>query len=300
MRKSSKEMFERNYRAFGREGQCKISKLKVALIGCGGLGWQIAQQLIGVGVRTLLLIDSDILEITNLNRLPGASFSKVGSPKAMVLSHLLKRMNPNAAVKYMIASVPDSRVMKRLKQYEVIMGGVDSERARSELNRFSVTHLKYYLDGGSGILLEDGNVKHAGGQVNVVIPGISPCLACNHTLDWKMMLYESLDKAEQEIEVKRGYIQGVSEPAPSVVSINGVVASTLVTEFIKLATGLREPHYYTYFDSMATDNLMFKVDVQKNDDCVICSREALFGYGDIVKEDKKVSDLPSFISEGVL
>ena len=246
MRKSSKEMFERNYRAFGREGQAKISKLKVALIGCGGLGWQIAQQLIGIGVRTLLLIDPDTLEITNLNRLPGASFSKVGSPKARVLSHLLKQMNPNIEVRYMTASVPDSRVMTRLKQHDVLIGA--SERARLEMNIFAVRYLKYYLDADAGtvILQDDGEFKRAEGQANVVIPCMNPCLACHHSIDWMMTFSGCLGKAEKEIEVKRGYIQGVSEPAPFVVSINEIVASMLLTKFIKLAKGLKVPHFKTW------------------------------------------------------
>ena len=288
---------DRNYRAFGKQGQAVISQLKIALVGCGGLGWQIGPQLVGVGARNILLVDYDTIEITNLNRLPGAPFSCVGKYKAKVLAKLLRKMNHKVNVKYLIANVSESKVCEELKKCDIIIGALDSEKARSDVNKFSAQYLKIYLDAGSGILLENGKVKHAGGQVNVIIPGSSPCLTCNNSLDWKMVLYESMDKKEQDIEVKRGYIQGVSEPAPSVVSINGVVASTLVNEFLALTTGLRKPNYYTYYDFMNDKNLMFTMDVKKNDNCVVCSKDALFGYGDVVKENKKTEKLPTFIRE---
>lgn len=286
---------DRNYRAFGRKGQSVISQLKIALVGCGGLGWHIGQQLVGVGARNVLLVDYDTIEITNLNRLPGAPFSCVGEYKVKVLAELLKQMNPNIKVKCMISNVSESIVFEKLKNYDIIIGALDSEKARSDLNKFSAQYLKIYIDGGSGILLEKQKVKHAGGQVNVVVPGIGPCLVCNNLLDWKQILYESLDEKEKDFEVKSGYIQGVSEPAPSVVSINGIIAATLVNEFLALTTGLRKPNYYTYYDFMNDKNLMFTVNVKKNENCIICSKEALFGYGDIVKENKKPEKLPIFI-----
>jgi len=296
----NKPELNRNYRAFGKKGQAVISESNVAIIGLGGLGWQIAPMLVGIGVKNLLLVDYDIIEFTNLNRLPFAPFSEIDKPKVKILSKLLRKMNPYVNVLYEVASVFDNRVIKQLKEYDILIGALDSERARSYLNNFAVRYFKYYLDAGSGILQENKKVKHADGQVNVIVPGISPCLACNHTLDWKMILYEGMDKKEQDIEVERSYIQGVSEPAPAVVSINSNMAAALVNEFMALTTGLKKPNYYTYFDFMNDKNMMFSVDVKKNDNCIICSKEALLGYGDVLKKSKKPDKLPSFIIEGKL
>ena len=218
----------------------------------------------------------------------------VGSPKVKVLADLLKRMNPKVNIKSLIARISENGVKKELKKCDVIIGAIDNDGARAYLNEFSAKYLKIYLDGGSGILLENGKVMHAGGQVSVVIPGSSPCLACNNTLDWKMVLYESMSKKEQDMEVKQGYIQGISEPSPSVVSINGITASTIVNEFLALTTGLKEPNYYTYYDFMNKDKLMFPVEVKKNDNCIICSNEALFGYGDVAEENKKINRITFF------
>lgn len=286
---------DRNYRAFGKQGQSIISTLRVALVGCGGLGWHISQQLIALGVRNLLLIDPDRLEKTNLNRLPGAPYSKIGKPKVQILSGLLKKMHPEVRVNYRVKNVHDRKILNELKNYDIIIGAVDSENVRLTLNNFAVKYLKYYIDSGTEIIVEDGEVKHAGGQINTVIPGITPCLVCNHLLDWKMISYENLNSEERKIEVERGYIRGISEPSASVVSINGVVASALVNEFMALATSFTDPNPYLFFDFMNKEKLMFPISVERNKDCVVCSKDGLLGYGDIEKQMQKKT-IPSFLN----
>ncbi|OVE79136.1 hypothetical protein BVY01_03435 [bacterium I07] len=290
-------VLDRNYRAFGKLGQANISFLRFAILATGGLGWQTAQQLVGIGARDLLLIDPDNIELTNMNRLPGAPYSEIGRPKVEVLSELIMKMNPEVTVHHKVASVFDPGITELLKERDILIGGYDSERARSFSNRLAVQYLKPYLDAGSEIVLENNKIKHAGGQVNVILPGMTPCLACNQTLDWKMMLYESLTSDEKEFEVERGYIRGVSEPSPSVVSINGVIASTLINELISLTTGFRKPSYYTYFDLMSSPNRMFTIDEERNENCPICSKKALLGYGDIAENGTVSDQLPAFCRE---
>ncbi len=286
--------FDRNYRAFTKHGQEIISSLKVALVGCGGLGWQIALQLTSLGVGNLLLIDPDKIEKTNLNRLPALPYSKIGKPKARILSSILKKMNPKTKINYRIKNVLDKKITHELKDYDIIIGAVDSENIRLFLNNFSVKYLKYYIDAGSEIILKNGKIKHAGGQINTIIPGSTPCLCCNLLLDYKMISYENLDANEKQAEVAGGYIRGVNEPSASIVSINGVVASSLVNEFIALTTKFTQPHSYLFFDFLNKEKLMFPVNQEKNNDCLVCSQKALFGYGDIEKQNQNKS-LPSFL-----
>lgn len=286
--------FDRNHRAFTKSGQDIISSLKVALIGCGGLGWQIALQLVSLGVGKLLLVDPDIIEKSNLNRLPALPYTKVGKPKVRVLSSILKRMNSKALINYRCKSVFDKKVTNELKEYDIIIGAIDSENIRLCLNNFSVKYLKYYLDAGSEIILENGKVKHAGGQVTAVIPGVTPCLCCNSLLDSKMISYENMNEKEKHAEVKRGYIRGVDEPSASIVSINGVIASSLVNEFIALTTRFTSVNTYLFFDFMNKDKLMFPIKLNKNENCPVCSKNSIIGYGDI---DKQIinDSLPSFL-----
>jgi len=291
----SLEEFDRNYRAFTKEGQDIISNMKVALIGTSGTGWPIALHLVSLGVQNLLLVDPDKIEKTNLNRLPAVPYSKVGKFKAQVLSTILKQMNPKIKVNYRTKSVLDKRVQNELRNYNTVIGAVDDENIRLELNNFSVKYLKYYLDAGSEIILENGKIKYAGGQVTTVIPGKTPCLHCNQILDYKMISYMNLSEEEKVAEVNGGYIRGVDEPSASVVSINGVIASSLVNEFIALTTKVKPPNHYLFFDFMRKDKLMFPVKLKRNKKCIVCSRDGLYGYGDIEKQ-KITNKLPEFIN----
>ena len=70
----SDNRFDRQIRLFGKEGQAKIEAARVAVVGIGGLGSHVVQQLALLGVRHLALIDSQELDETNLNRFIGARF----------------------------------------------------------------------------------------------------------------------------------------------------------------------------------------------------------------------------------
>jgi molybdopterin-synthase adenylyltransferase len=291
------DLMSRNHLLLGSKGQEIVSSLKVVVIGTGGLGWHVAPQLVGVGVRFLTLIDPDILELSNLNRLPGAPYKQVGKPKVKVLANLLNRMSPELKIKPLFISIEEKKALNVVKQCDFLFGGVDSDSPRFSINKLSVRYLKPYIDGGSQILLKKNNVKHMGGQVNVVQPGVTPCLACHNMLDQKMIAFESLNDQEKADEIRGGYIKGVDEKSPSVVSLNGIIASSMVNEFIALATGLKKPNAYLYYDYMLENQpLMFPIKSSIDPDCVICHRDAYFASGDLIS-DTKPESLPSFLTE---
>src|SRR5688572_12399233 len=95
-----KERFDRNERFFGKEGQAKIRASGVAITGVGGLGTHVAQQLALLGVGRLVLIDSEELDASNLNRYIGARYDDPipGSPKVEIGERLIKSIDPNIEV----------------------------------------------------------------------------------------------------------------------------------------------------------------------------------------------------------
>ena len=290
-------VYDRNVRAFGSLGQARISKTRVIQIGCGGTGWHIAQQLVGMGVIDLVLIDFDLIEQTNLNRLTAAPYSSIGEAKAKVLAKILQSMNPNIRVRYLIGSALDAEALQEIKECDIVIGAVDSDLIRFELNKLAVRYLKPYLDVGTRIFQEDGKITTAGGQVNVIIPGQSPCLACHSQLQWKQIFYEDLEDYEQEFEVNQGYITGINVPAPAVVSINGILSSALVTEFLKLVTGLKKTNYYTYYDCMAENNPMKNIKMKRDPNCLVCHQDFYLAYGDEIAEDNSKDGLNTFLKE---
>ena len=88
------ERFDRQVRAFGQDGQRVIAGLRVAIVGLGGTGSLIAQQLAHLGVYDFVLLDVDHLETSNLNRVVGATPGDVGSSKVAVAARMIKAINP--------------------------------------------------------------------------------------------------------------------------------------------------------------------------------------------------------------
>ncbi len=87
-------IFDRNVRAFGPEIQSVLGDLRVAVVGAGGTGSAVSEQLVRLGVRHLLLIDNDTLSASNVTRVYGSTAGDVGQPKVDVLAAHLTRIAP--------------------------------------------------------------------------------------------------------------------------------------------------------------------------------------------------------------
>jgi len=286
---SDMQRYERQIRAFGREMQPRISSLKVGVVGLGGTGSHIAQQLAYLGVKDLVLIDSQLVEDTNLNRLVGATPKDVGKPKVKVIGSWVSRISPKAKVQPIHADLRNSAVFDALKVTDVIFGCVDNDGARLILNELSLAYLVPLIDCGVEIEVEGQQILQAGGRVNLVLPG-GPCLACMEQIN----LGEARITLSQPEEIHRarqmGYIQGDDEPSPSVVSLNGVVASLAVTEFLNLITGTRPPQPFAVYDVLGTGRgrdaqWVVRQKAERVECCFECS---LTGVGDAVNLERYV------------
>ncbi|HEY2445031.1 MAG TPA: ThiF family adenylyltransferase, partial [Rhizomicrobium sp.] len=83
------EVFDRQVRAFGREGQSRITALRIGIVGLGGVGSLVSQMLVHLGIRKFLLIDPDVVEESNLNRVVNASGTSVGQSKVDVAARYI-------------------------------------------------------------------------------------------------------------------------------------------------------------------------------------------------------------------
>src|SRR5206468_1741580 len=93
---ASEVSFDRQVRAFGAAGQDRLREMRVGIVGLGGTGSIVLEQLAHLGVRRFLLMDPDFVERTNLNRLVGSTESDVGKSKVEVATAYAKRINSSA------------------------------------------------------------------------------------------------------------------------------------------------------------------------------------------------------------
>jgi len=272
------DVFHRQELAFGRAGQEIISRTRVAIIGCGGLGSVLAQQLAYLGVREFVLVDDDRVEATNLNRLVGAlpGDARFRRRKVSVLKRNIRAVRPDAQVIAIPYSIVDPRAQRMVRESDLLISGVDSDGARLVVNELSVRYLIPYIDLGTGINLKEGRVAEAGGQLWLIRPG-GFCLQCIGAVDPYRARVDLMDEVERNRHIERGY--GTGMPQPSVIFLNATLASLAVGEIVKLLTGFRKPEPAIFYDALRPSVEVF-LPPSRDPDCPVCRREALYALGD--------------------
>ena len=226
---------------FGADGQAKVASTKVTIVGLGGLGSHVAQQLAYLGVRSFALIDFDIVTESSLNRLVGAADADIAAntKKIAVAERMIRQVNPEAAVEVHDGRIADQDAQHLVAWADLVFGCVDRDIYRLELTEACAERQKPYFDlasdtGGGDDLWFGGRVVFCNGN---------GCLVCLKLLDQEQMALDRMSGNERAADRRIYGIErsALREPGPSVVSVNGVVASLAVTEFMVYATSLREP-----------------------------------------------------------
>ena len=237
---NSDNRFNRNERLFGKEGQQALGRTRVAIVGVGGLGTHVVQQLALLGVSELILIDHEELSVSNRNRYIGAWHDDPipGSAKVRLGRRLSKWIDPSIHVTVISDRFPSSNAFKALGDSDFVFGCVDSDGVRFLLNETCLAYELPYFDLASDV--PEPNCY--GGRV-VFVNGDNGCLDCRNILcktEVRRFLSpeELLDNEDAAYGIPKG---SLAEAGPSVVSLNGVVASLGVTEFMASVTGIRKP-----------------------------------------------------------
>lgn len=230
-------IFDRNVRAFGGSVQQTLGALHVGIVGCGGTGSAVAEQLVRLGVRNLVLFDSDILSASNVTRVYGSSASDVGRAKVDTLADHLQHIAPDTRcdlVKNMITMAPAAH---HLCNCDVVFGCTDDNAGRLVLSRFSTYMLTPVID--SGVLLTsdaDGTLLGIDGRVTTLVPG-QACLVCRGRIDLARAGDELLTPDERRRREDEGYAPGLGRTEPAVVTFTTVVAATAVSELLERLIG---------------------------------------------------------------
>jgi hypothetical protein len=196
-----------------------LEEISVCIVGLGGGGSHLAQQLAHLGVGNFVLVDYDQIDDTNLNRLVGATSSdaKNSRYKVEVISKRIRAINPKARAIALKSHWQDAA--SSLCDCDVIFGCVDSFLARRDLDAAARRYLLPYIDIGMDVHeLQDGFA--IGGQVALSMPG-SLCLRCMGIVTDGLINREAA-------------LYGAAGSRPQVVWTNGVLASTAVGVFVEM------------------------------------------------------------------
>ena len=121
----------------GMDGQKKLLNATVAIVGMGGLGCPVAQSLITAGVGKLILIDGDIVELSNLHRQPLYGADDLNRLKVEVAKERLEKLNNKAVIVPIDKYFNEENCMSFIQDANVIIDATDNIQARQLIDKFS-------------------------------------------------------------------------------------------------------------------------------------------------------------------
>jgi molybdopterin/thiamine biosynthesis adenylyltransferase len=280
--------YDRQIRAFGEEGQRVLAGLRIGLVGAGGIGSILAEDLGRLGVRSsLTLVDADYLGQSNLNRWQGAHPNDVGQLKVKVLAKRLKAMFPHMRVTPIASRLTTSSALKALKGCDVLVGAIDNHLARFILNRLSVQYLIPYLDAATVITKrQEDKQMELWARMGVVVPGTTACLSCSQIkyYDSKEIALHLYDPQTRKRLIASGYIQDHPEVvSPAVMPLNMQASLMVLTELQNLVAGFHPLARCVVMDLLHSNNKTIRYDFDNfpegpSPGCLSCT--GFLGSGD--------------------
>lgn len=167
--REERERYQRQVHAIGERGQERLRESRVLIAGAGGLGCPIATYLAAAGSGFIRIVDSDVVERSNLNRQFLYGEEDIGRNKVDAACTALTAINPHTEVEGICAAIDAGTARGFAEDMDIIMDASDNFAMRYLLNRAA-------LD--CGIPFIHGAVDGFYGQVSTIIPGESACLRC--------------------------------------------------------------------------------------------------------------------------
>lgn len=229
MKVDSDEAHARQQLIWGSHGQRLLHDAVMAVIGAGGTGSVVAQQLIHLGVGTLIVADNQLVERSNLSRIVGANLEDVGTTwKVDVVQRTGRAVDSDVEVRTLRGNVASSDILVQLKEADLIFGCTDSHHSRAVINAFAVQYAIPFIDLGFNIdvNLETRRIASATGEVRIVVPG-GYCLSCAGVLNADRIMAEKATPAERS--ARPGYFVNLDIDDPSVITLNSTIASLSAT-----------------------------------------------------------------------
>jgi len=227
------------------EGQERLRRSKVVVVGLGGLGTISALYLALAGVGHLRLVDQDTVELTNLHRQVLYGIESLRYPKVEAAAKRIGQANPEVKVEPVPENVRETNVDEVIKGMDCVVDGLDNMRTRYLLNRACADQKIPYIF-GAAIGIE--------GNLSVFAPPETPCLEC---------VLPSLDDRYLPTCDVRGVLGATT----------GIIGSMQAIEAIKLLAGMGDSLKGKLMVCDFRDMFFTTIDIFKRSDCPVCRGE---------------------------
>ena len=228
----------------GEEGQLRLLKTRILLVGAGGLGSSAGLYLAGAGVGTLGIADFDVVDMSNLNRQVFHGVADVGRAKVESARAAIARLNPDVKVVTCGERIGPGNILKILEDYDMVIDAADNVETKFLLNDACFFAGKPCIYGGA-VQFE--------GQMSVFHPkGGGPCLRC-------LLPVPPVD--DPTLRCSRMGVLG---------AVPGLIGAMQAAEALKIALGIGAPLVGRYFIYHALQGRPRLVELEKNPLCPLC------------------------------
>jgi molybdopterin/thiamine biosynthesis adenylyltransferase/rhodanese-related sulfurtransferase len=231
----------------GAEGQQRLLASRVLVVGAGGLGSPAALYLAAAGVGTLGIVDSDVVDVTNLQRQILHNTDRLGRRKVDSARQTLNALNPDVQIVGVADRLTAANVLEHLDGYDVVVDGADNFPTRYLVNDASL-HLR--------IPVVHGSVFRFEGQASVFSPYQGPCYRC---------LFAEPPPPELAPSCAEAGVLGV---------VPGIIGSIQAAETIKLILGIGQPLIGKLLTYDALDQDFRLLQFRRDPACPACADEA--------------------------
>lgn len=228
----------------GGIGQKRLNRASVLIVGAGGLGSPVAMYLAAAGVGKIGIVDSDIVDISNLQRQILHTTADVGRKKVESARETLLALNPGLDVVPHDIRLSASNILEILKNYDVVAEGSDNFPTKFLVNDACVM---------TKTPLSMAGIFRFSGQILTVVPGEGPCYRCFIPQPPPPGAIPSCQEA------------GVFG------AMAGVVGIIQATEVIKLILGKGDVLNGRFLLFEALQMRFEPIEVKRNPDCPVCS-----------------------------
>ena len=277
------DYFARHVAAFGKPFVRMLASMRIGVVGAGGTGSPTATLLARSGVGELVLVDSDRLEKSNLNRVRGARTADVGDNKAGVLARCIEAMGLPTKVAAIDALIDSgSNAVDALATCDLVFGCTDDQIGREVINTAAYLYALPYIDVGlGGRIAELGGhriLRYHHGRVSTILPERGECLFCQGVIsDGRIRRQYALREKPNidEAEARERYIEGGGEEAPGVGPFTSAVADYGVATLYDLISPFRRFPPELRWDAFSIDFVKMQLrskDEKKNADCPYCAK----------------------------
>lgn len=231
----------------GEEGQMRLSRGKILVVGAGGLGSAVLYYLAAAGVGTIGVIDDQDVELSNLQRQILHTTPRIGMSKVESASITLHALNPGITINPYHCRLEPSNAEEIVSQYDLVVSALDNEETRYLVNDTCIKLNKPMVEGG---------VQGFHGRLMTIVPGESPCYAC---------VFPRSRNAGNKQNTVHGFF-------PMMATSPGVIGVLQAHEALKilLKTGTLLVGRILFYDGLTT--AFHELEVRRAPDCPCCGK----------------------------